>query len=112
MPRFYIEVEDDLFYQFNAPATAYPAAVATELGVRATRPPSPAKVTRAGIFADWGILRVRMPIVDASTGLTLRTVIRLCDVDNFSDAVDNLAGSTAFGGQIEGVYPVRKRLLI
>lgn len=111
MPAGYIEVDDGLFYKFNYPTGAYPSAVAAPLGVTSTPPAAPNKVTRAGTFADHGILRVRMPIVDAS-GNVLRNVIRLCDSDEFSDAQDALAGVTAFGGTIEGVYPVRKRILL
>ncbi len=111
MPSGYIEVDDGLFYKFNFPAGAYPAAVAAGLGVTLTPPAAPAKVTKAGTFADHGILRVRLPIVNA-TGVVIANPIRLCDVDDLSDAQDALTGTTAFGGTIEGVYPVRKRVLL
>lgn len=111
MAGYYIEIDDDLYYKFNASAAAYPTAIAAELGVTSTRPAAPAKVTRAGTFADHGIVRVRLPIVD-NTGNLLSTRYRLCDIDNFSDAADNLPGVAAFGGVIDGVYPVRKRILL
>lgn len=111
MPAGYIEVDDGLFYKFNFPTGAYPQAVADGLGVRLTPPEAPAKVTKAGTFADHGIMRVRLPIVDP-TGNTIANRIRLCDVDDVSDASDLLTGVAAFGGTIEGVYPVRKRVLL
>lgn len=111
MPAGYIEIDDNLYYKFNFPVGAYPTAVAGPLGVTLTPPASPAKVTRAGTFADHGILRVRLPIVDAN-GVVTENKIRLCDADEFSDAQDALSGVTAFGGTIEGVYPVRKRILL
>lgn len=111
MAAYYIEVDTGLYYKFNAPATAYPTAVASALGVQTTRPAAPAKVTKAGTFADHGIIRVRLPIVDAS-GTLLSTRYRLCDIDEFSDATDTLPGTAAFGGVVEGVYPVRKRILL
>lgn len=111
MPAGYIEIDDNLYYKFNFTAGAYPAAVAAALGVLLAPPAAPAKVTRAGTFADHGIMRVRLPIVDA-TGTVTENKIRLCDVDEVSDAGDALAGTAAFGGTIEGVYPVRKRILL
>jgi len=111
MAGFYIEVDNNLFYKFNAPAVAYPAAIVAALGITSAPPVAPDKVTRAGTFADHGILRVRLPIVDGA-GLTIATKIRLCDVDSFSGAITSLAGAPAFGGTIEGVYPVRKRIYL
>lgn len=111
MPAGYIEVDDNLYYKFNFTLGAYPAAVAAALGVDLAPPAAPAKVTKAGTFADHGIMRVRLPIVDA-TGVVIANKIRLCDVDSVSDANDALAGTAAFGGTIEGVYPVRKRILL
>jgi len=111
MPGFYIEVQDDLYYKFNAPALAYPAAIVAALGITTAAPAPPGKVTRAGTFADHGILRVRMPIVNGA-GITIATKIRLCDVDSYSDAITSLSGAPAFGGTIEGLYPVRKRIYL
>ena len=112
MPGFYMEIDDDKFYKFYAPALAYPAALLAPLGITSTPPAAPAKVTRAGTFADHGILRVRLPIVDPATGVLLSTKIRLCDIDAFSDAITTLTGATLFGGTVEGVYPVRKRIYL
>lgn len=111
MPAFYIQVGPNLFYKFNASAAAYPAAIIAALGITNATPAAPNKVTRAGTFADHGIMRVRMPIVSA-TGVVTATKIRLCDVDTYSGATTALAGATAFGGSIEGVYPVRKRVFL
>lgn len=106
MPRYFVQVEGDLYYQFSTRTEAYPDAIREALGVFNTGElPDDAIVTTAGTFADWGIIRVRIALENGED------YIRLCDVDSLTDAIATLPGDTAFGSTILKVHPVRKRIL-
>lgn len=108
MARFYFQVEGtNTYYEFNAPAASYPTDIRAPLGViEEDAVPDGANVTNAGIFSDWGIMRIALRLDDG------RTRIRLCDVNNFSSAVGALVGQALDGAVIRRVRPVRRQRLI
>jgi hypothetical protein len=105
--KFYIKVDDtrNLWYQFNAPETAYPDAVGIALGVSATLPAG-GRVTTRGTFAHYPIVRVRIKLEDSSSR------VRLCDLEMLQTAIEDLPTAAAFNSTVTEVKPVRRNLSI
>lgn len=109
MAAFYISLDSNFCYQFNAPSDAYPAAVATALGVL-TAAPANSVITTAGTYADYAIVRVRIKVKLA--GGAFKSVSRLCDVTKLDTARSDISGAAAFGGTCESVNVSRKRIYL
>lgn len=102
MPRFYIRERQDrnVYYQFNAPAAAYPEGVRGLLGVFPSLPEGGRATTR-GNFKDYMITKVRIKLANG------QSKVRLCDVDALGIAMYELPTVNAFGSTITEVLQLR-----
>ena len=105
MAKYFINVGDQQWYGFGAPMGSYPATVGTVLGVGVTIPVGE-RVTDAGSSSDYGIMRVRIKLLNG------KSVVRLCDADSVESAITDLPGTAAFGSSVVKVAPVRKNQFI
>lgn len=105
MAKYYINVGDQQWYGFGAPMGTYPDTLGTVLGVGITIPVGD-RTTDAGSFADYGIMRLRIKLLNG------KSVVRLCDADSVESAITDLPGTAAFGSSVIKVSPVRKNQFI
>lgn len=99
MAVFYVESPGKGWYKFGAPLAAYPEDVGTVLGINSDVPLT-GRILK-GNHADHMIMRVRINLENG------KSLVRFCSLSQYSDALTDLRGMTAFGSKIRDVLPVR-----
>lgn len=100
MAVFYVRSPGKGWYKFGAPLAAYPEAVGTVLGINSDVPTT-GRILK-GNHTDHMIMRVRINLANG------KSVVRFCDINQYSDALTDLRGAAAFGSTIRDVVPVRE----
>ena len=100
MAVFYVNVPSLGWYKFGAPLAAYPETVGTVLGINSSVPTT-GRILK-GNHTDYTIMRVRINLENG------KSLVRFCDILNYTDALTDLRGVVAFGSKIRDVMPVRE----
>lgn len=108
MARFYIPSKiAGRYYQFGAPASAYPDAILSGLGViKESALPDSAKVEEhltRDRYAEFPILPLRLTMKDGRSFTRLASAIA---------PISTLAGAEAFGSKVVKVRPARQRVRV
>lgn len=101
MAVFYVNVPSQGWYKFGAPLAAYPENVGTVLGINSSKPTT-GGTTLKGNHTDYPIMRVRINLENG------KSLVRFCDINQYSEALTDLEGVVAFGSKIRDVVPVRE----
>jgi hypothetical protein len=107
MARFFIETLNGTYYQFTAPATAYPEVLQPKLGVLSEDElPEDAEIepmmTGEG-YADFKIVALRLTLASGSSRVRLASALA---------PINTLPGTEVFGSRIRRVRPTRRRVRV